>query len=672
VAVDGSGNIYVSDSANNQIRKITTTGQIQNLAGVFTGSGGQDGTKWNARFANPQGMVCDAAGNIYVADQDNHAIRKITANGTVTTIAGSYVAGNSSFTGSATGFSGSADGAGRTNARFNKPSDVAVDAAGNIYVADSGNHAIRKISTDGTVTTLAGTMGAAGNTNATGSSARFRSPQGIAVDGNGTVYVADTGNQVIRRITPNGTVSTFAGAAFTGSASPLGGRASFTGSAHASFIGSADSTNLPASVDGSATTARFSYPTDITIDSAGNLFVTDSGTEKMRRISANGTVTTLGGSPDGFFYNPLAVAAGANGTLYVADAGNNRIARGLPGNAPLQPPTITVQPVSADNVYAGTAVNFSVSASGGNLAYQWYRKGTAINGATSPSLARTASTLSAGSYSVAVTNTLGTEWSDDAVLSLRPPPLVSGGPSEPARPGDSVQFAADYDGPTPTAYQWLKNGKPIPGKTGAALNIDSVSFGDSGIYSLAITTASGKIITDGQALFVEDTGRLVYRVRATGTSAENAVRKTARLEGYLVRDRDIGQTCFVWTNPSAKTWTIEWMPDLTMKSTGPMIGSTTVFRRYTEYDPEEESIWFSGIDKIVRVGTNTQVLAPTPLDGYLNTITTEGSTIIEMLKTSLTLDTVQTQKSITIDSSIQETVERITGELQTKGYQESQ
>lgn len=666
VTVDASGNIYVSDSANNQVRKITATGQIQNLAGVFTGSGGQDGTKWNARFANPQGMDCDAAGNIYVADQDNHAIRKITATGTVTMVAGS-------FTGSgAAGFSGSADGGAKTTARFNKPSDVAVDAAGNIYVADSGNHAIRKISTNGTVTTLAGTMGAAGNTNANGSNARFRSPQGIAVDGNGTVYVADTGNQIIRRITANGAVSTFAGAAFTGSASPLGGRASFTGSAHGAFTGSADATTLPASVDGSATTARFSYPTDITIDSTGNLYVTDSGTEKIRKITTNGAVTTIGGSPDGFFYNPLAVAAGANGTLYVADAGNNRIARGLPGSAPLQLPTITVQPVSVLGAYAGTTVNFSVSASGGNLAYQWYRNGTAINGATSPSLARTASTPSIGSYSVAVTNTLGTEWSDDAVLDLRPPPQVSGGPSEPARPGDSVQFAADYDGPTPTAYQWLKNGKPIPGRTGPTLNIDSVSFGDSGIYSLAMTTASGKIITDGQALFVEDTGRLVYRVRATGTSAENAVRTTARLEGYLVRDRDIGQTCFVWTNPSAKTWTIEWMPDLTMKSTGPMIGSTTVLRRYTEYDPEEESIWFSGIDKIVRVGTNTQVLAPTPLDGYLNTITTEGSTIIEMLKTSLTLDTIQTQKSITIDNNIQETVERITGELQTKGYQESE
>ena len=329
IAVDASGNIYVSDSANNQVRKVTSNGTIQNLAGVFTGSGGADGTAWNARFNNPQGMACDASGNIYVADQDNHAIRKITASGAVTTIAGSYAPGNSAFTGSATGFTGSADGGAKTTARFNKPADVAVDASGNIYVADSGNHAIRKISTNGTVTTLAGTMGAAGNTNAAGSSARFRSPQGIAVDGNGTVYVADTGNQVIRRVTASGTVSTFAGAAFTGSASPLGGRASVTSSAHAAFIGSADSSNLPASVDGNTSTARFSYPTDITIDSQGNFYVTDSATEKIRKISSNGTVTTLGGSPDGFFYNPLAIGVAANGTLYIADAGNNRIAMGF-------------------------------------------------------------------------------------------------------------------------------------------------------------------------------------------------------------------------------------------------------------------------------------------------------------------------------------------------------
>jgi hypothetical protein len=425
-------------------------------------------------------------------------------------------------------------------------------------------------------------------------------------------------------------------------------------------------------VDGNATTARFSYPTDIAIDNAGNLYVTDSGTEKVRRITTNGTVTTLGGSPDGFFYNPLAVAAGANGLLYVADAGNNRIARGLPGNAPLLPPTITDHPDSVPNVFAGTVVNFSITASGGNLTYQWYRNGTPISGATNPALVRTASSLTAGIYSVAVSNTLGTEWSDDAILGLRPPPQVSGAPSEPARPGDSVLFEVDYDGPTPTSYQWLKNGKAMPGKTGATLALDSVSFTDSGLYSLAMTTSSGKIVSEAQALFVEDTGRVVYRVRASGTSAENAVRTTARLEGYLVRDRDTGSSCFVWTNPSAKTWTEEWLPDLTMKSTGPMIGSTTVLRRYTEYDPEEEAIWLSGIDRLIRLGNSTQVLAPSILDGYLNTITTEGSTIIEMLKATLTLDNAQTLKAITQDESIEQTLDRLTTELESKGYLQSE
>jgi hypothetical protein len=187
-----------------------------------------------------------------------------------------------------------------------------------------------------------------------------------------------------------------------------------------------------------------------------------------------------------------------------------------------------------------------------------------------------------------------------------------------------------------------------------------------------MTTSSGKIVSEAQALFVEDTGRVVYRVRASGTSAENAARTTARLEGYLVRDRDTGSACFLWTNPSAKTWAAEWLPDLTMKSTGPMIGSTTVLRRYTEYDPEEEAIWFSGIDRLIRLGNSTQVLAPSTLDGYLNTITTEGSTIIEMLKATLILDNAQTLKAITLDEDINETLDRLTTELESRGYQQSE
>jgi sugar lactone lactonase YvrE len=324
ITVDSAGNIFVGDSGNHAIRKIFTDGRVeifagsfsgssdQSLGGSFTGSGTRDDWGLQAEFNNPQGLAADGSGNLFVAESGSHRIRKVSPFGQVT----HYVGG--------VGFSGSADGS-PTAARFNKPSDVAVDSSGNIFVADSGNHAIRRIAANGTVSTWAGTMGAAGNTNGNGTAARFRSPQGVAVDGSGNVYVADTGNSMIRRISANRTVTTLAGAAFTGSAGEQYGRASFTGSAYASFLGSAGP-DFPQSVDGNATTSRFSFPTDIEVDTAGNLYVTDRGSSKIRKISTNGTVTTLGNSPDGFFFNPLDLAVSANGTIFVADTGDNRIA----------------------------------------------------------------------------------------------------------------------------------------------------------------------------------------------------------------------------------------------------------------------------------------------------------------------------------------------------------
>lgn len=729
VAVDASGNIYVSDSANNQIRKISATGAISNVAGVFTGSGGKDGTAWNARFNNPQGMATDASGNVYVADQDNHAIRKITPNRAVSTVAGS-------FTGSgAAGFSGSADGGVKTTARFNKPADVAVDAAGNIYVADSGNHAIRKISTTGSVTTLAGTMGAVGNINASGASARFRSPQGIAVDGNGTVYVADTGNQVIRRITASGTVSTFAGAAFTGSASPLGGRASFTGSAHAAFIGSADSTNLPASVDGNASTARFSYPTDITIDSAGILYVTDSGTEKIRKITANGTVTTLGGSPDGFFYNPLAVAAGANGTLYVADAGNNRIARGIPGASAIAAPVIIAKPTDFLNVYGNTPANFSVIATGGNLTYQWYRNGIPVSGANSPTLLRTASLITEGTYTVAVSNVLATEVSEPATLSLRPPAEWTWGQTgteQSVQPGDSMAFSVDnVTGPGGAiSYQWLRNGKPLPGKTSPTLMLSSVGLGDGGNYALVITTAAGKVTTETQTLVVEDRGALVYKLRGTSSAANASGKESSKLEGYLVRDRTNNYSYFFWLWPTTKggggnkTYSFESRSDITEKSTGPFSGSTSVLRANAEagvetitssttiypdgwvittktvtgagvdniisnttvspdgsvvteetvtpalLEPNEEMVWISGTDSLITLSPSLKTLAPATMTGQINATYDDEGIVIDMTNITLNLDRPQTLKARTIDENdISNTLNRLMQEIESKGYQ---
>lgn len=194
VAVDGSGNVYVADYGNNLIRKITPAGVVSTLAG--TGAAGADNGAGNiATFNLPEGVAVDAAGNVYVADNGNDLIRKITPEGVVSTLAGS-------------GGAGSAGGTG-TAASFNSPFGVAADGAGNVYVADSGNNLIRKISPAGAVTTFAGS-GAKGANNATGLAATFNTPSGVAVDAAGNVYIADENNNLIRKITAAGIVTTIA------------------------------------------------------------------------------------------------------------------------------------------------------------------------------------------------------------------------------------------------------------------------------------------------------------------------------------------------------------------------------------------------------------------------------------------------------------------------------
>jgi sugar lactone lactonase YvrE len=284
VAADASGNIYVADFRNNLIRKISPAGLVTTIAGSGT-QGSANGTGVYASFYQPTSVAADASGDVYVADDENHLVREISPAGVVTTLAGS-------------GVQGSADGTGIA-ASFSYPQGVAVDAAGNVYVADYGNNMVRKITPAGIVTTLAGS-GTPGSTNGISTVALFNEPTGVAVDAAGNVYVADYGNNLIREITSAGVVTTLAGS------------------------------GTPGSVNGTGATAAFNQPTGVAVDAAGNVYVADYGSNLIREISPAGIVTTLGSGTGGTgtatsFNGPYGVAVDAAGNVYVAEYGNSTI-----------------------------------------------------------------------------------------------------------------------------------------------------------------------------------------------------------------------------------------------------------------------------------------------------------------------------------------------------------
>jgi len=316
VAWDGNSALYVTDSTNNTIRKITTGANsvVSTFAGQPGQSGTSDGTGLKVTFNNPSALSVDSTGNLYVADTGSNTIRLITAAGVVSTIAGKHGT-----------LAGSTDGKGQA-ARFNSPYGIAVDRTNNlIYVADSYNHTIRKITptanpaggTDYLVSTFAGTASKKGSTDATGASARFTEPTGLAVDTFGNVYVADSGNNIIRMITPAGVVSTLAG----------------TAPVVTVVNGTTTVSDNHGAANGKGPAASFSNPYKLSVDGSGNVYVADMGNHAIRMITSDGTVSTLaglvgnpgfadGGPLEARFSQPFAVAADASGHVFVADTGN--------------------------------------------------------------------------------------------------------------------------------------------------------------------------------------------------------------------------------------------------------------------------------------------------------------------------------------------------------------
>ncbi|MCX7804926.1 MAG: PKD domain-containing protein [Planctomycetota bacterium] len=448
---------------------------------TFAGSSGKPG--WNdgigcaARFNAPQGLAVDPSGNIYVADADNNTIRMMNAAGQVITVAGRA------------GFAGSTNGT-RGAARFNSPRSVALDSSGNIYVADTYNNTIRKITPAGVVTTLAGQAGTPGSDDGTGSAARFNVPSGVAVDSGGNVYVADTGNHTVRKITPAGVVTTLAGQA-----------------------------GAPGSDDGTGSAARFNLPSGMVVDATGNVYVADESNHTIRKIAPNAAVTTPAGhagepgSVDGTGINtrfnfPAGMVVDASGTIYVADSGNHTIRRGRSVNAPNLPPVISSIPNWATSEdmpaeilffvsdFETSAANITVTGSSSNkalvpdenISFGGFGMGRSV---TITSVAEQSGTTT---MTITATDSEGLSSSSVFVLAVNPvndPPVIISGPHaapNPAESGQEVAFSVetyDADGDQP-AFSW-----DFGDGTGSTEKDPTHVFAAPGTYNATVTVSDG-------------------------------------------------------------------------------------------------------------------------------------------------------------------------------------
>lgn len=300
VAVDGQGNVYIADTNNNRVRKIKPDGTISTLAGTgVAGFRGDNGPASAAQLNAPKGVASDMSGNVFIADSENHRIRKVAPNGIITTVAGSDP--------------GSGDGGPALAARLFAPGGIAVDASGNVFIADTNNHRVRRVGTDGTITTVAGTGSPGYSDNGSGQLAQLNAPVGLAFDRSGNLYIADSGNHAIRKLS-QGFLTTVAGTGVLGNSGD----------------------------EGPATKAQLFNPNAIAFDASGAMYIADSSNNRIRRVTADGIIHNLAGEAkqglpglegDGEigdnakFSYPSALAVDSDGSVYVADRFNDRIRR---------------------------------------------------------------------------------------------------------------------------------------------------------------------------------------------------------------------------------------------------------------------------------------------------------------------------------------------------------
>ena len=430
VAVDSQGNFFIADRGNNRIRKVDADGVITTVAGNGSDSFSGDGAAaTNAAVFYPWGVAVDNQGNLFIGDYGLSRIFKINTNGIITTVAGNGI----------NDFSG--DGGVATNAALYGPIGVAVDAYGNLFIADANNFRIRKVNTNGIITTVAGngTNSFSGDGGAATNASFF--PMGIAMDASGNLFIADPSKNRVRKVDANGIITTVAG----------NGSTSFSGDG------------------GVATNATLYDPVGVSVDSQGNLFIADGGNNRVRKVDANGIITTVAGNGSTSFsgdggvatnatlYGPVGVSVDSQGNLFIADSNNSRIRK---VNTVSSLPSLILNNVATTN---------------------------------------------AGNYSIIITSSSGSVTSFLAALTvvLSPASRTNGASS-------TASFTTTAFSPESLNFQWQKNrtnltdGGNISGSTNSTLTVANVQDADAATYSAIVSDATTSVTTFNAVLTVVD------------------------------------------------------------------------------------------------------------------------------------------------------------------------
>jgi len=478
VATDNSGNLYIADMRNYVIRKVTTTGTVSTVAGNGTaGTSGNGGPAVSGQLAQPTGMTIDNEGNIYIADFNASVVKKVNSQGIMSIFAGT----------GADGFGG--DGGPASAAKLYKPVAVCLDQAGNLYISDASNKCIRKVNKKGIITTFAGVPGHPGYSGDGGpaTAAKLTQPAGIAADNAGNIYIADPSMSVIRKVTPNGIISTFAG----------NGTSGYSGDG------------------GPATKAEFQIgsPQGVAVDKAGNVYASDYQNHVIRKISTSGIITTIAGTgnPDytgdggpaisANIWYPIGIATDNAGNIYITDSYNNTIRKIVSCIA--VPPSFNVQPGSKSICENGNT-EFSISANNAG-AYQWQVNtgngwnnvtdgGNNYSGTTTNTLTVSHANSSMNEYQFRcmATNACSNSYTTPATLAVtasKVPTLNITAAANVLCAGSKATFTAKATdaGSTPS-FQWQINGNNT-GNNSPTFNSEKLANGD--VVNCVLSSSGG-------------------------------------------------------------------------------------------------------------------------------------------------------------------------------------